>query len=186
NGVKKTIYSEWAELRHLLPVPRGLVEKIEKTIELYPCDLLFIHRDAEKESLDNRRQEIKDALAKLNAKNLEIPVSICVIPIRMQEAWLLFDVAAIRRASGNPNGNLEIDLPKLKFIENIPDPKEVLYQFLREASERTGRRLKKFNVRHSAGQVSQFIQDFSPLRTLSAFQQLEEDIKEIINNQNWT
>lgn len=184
NGIKKTICSEWAELRHLSPIPRGLAEKIEKSIELYPCDLLFIHRDAERENPDNRRQEIDGALEKLNGK-LKMPVSICVIPIRMQEAWLLFDVDAIRRASGNENGSLAIDLPKLKAIEKLPDPKETLYQLLRIASERTGRRLKKFNVQHSAGRVSQFIQDFSPLRTLSAFQQLETDIKEIINSQNW-
>ena len=184
NGVKLPIYEEWAELRHLQQIPRGLTERIEKSIELYPCDLLFIHRDAERENPDKRKGEVSIALEKLN-ENVEKPVSVCVVPVRMQEAWLLFDEGAIRRASGNFYGRVSLTLPRLNNIENLPDPKEILFDLLKIASERTGRRLKQFNVRHSANQVSQFIEDFSPLRNLPAFQALENDIKEVIANQNW-
>ena len=184
NGVEIPIDSQWAELRLLKNIPKGLTEKIEKSIELYPCDLLFIHRDAERENPNNRRQEIAEALTKLNNK-LEFPISVCVIPIKMLEAWLLFDESAIRRASGNPYGKSTINLPKLGKIENIPDPKEILYNLLRKSSERTGRKLRQFNVQHSAGQVSQFIEDFSLLRKLSGFQKLEEEIKNVIETQNW-
>lgn len=184
NGVSIQIYGVWADLWHLQMRPKDLTAKIEKSIELYPCDLLFIHRDAERENPDKRRIEIAEALKKLN-QSIEQPVSVCVVPIRMQEAWLLFDEAAIRRASGNPYGQVSMALPKLKNIENLPDPKETLFGLLRTASEKTGRRLKRFNFKHSAGQVSQFIEDFSPLRELSAFQALEKDIKEVISNQNW-
>jgi hypothetical protein len=160
------------------------VEKIERSLELYPCDLLFIHRDAERENPNNRRKEIEEALIKLEGRIVK-PPSVCVIPVRMHEAWLLFQESAIRRASGNPNGSSRINLPRLRTVENIPDPKEVLYSILRVASEKTGRRLRQFNVHHSAGQVSEFIEDFSPLRILSAFQQLETDIKTVIDNNNW-
>ncbi len=184
NGVSIPIYEKWADLSHLRQRPQNLTEKIEKGVEFYPCDLLFIHRDAERENPDGRRKEITEALAKSN-ESFEELISICVIPVRMMEAWLLFDEAAIRRASGNPNGSLEIDLPGLKTVEGLPNPKETLDGLLRAASERTGRRLKQFNVRHSAGQVSQFIEDFTPLRSLSAFQALENDIKEIIEKHDW-
>jgi hypothetical protein len=49
----------------------------------------------------------------------------------MQEAWLLFDEAAIREASDNPNGEERMDLPALSSLEEILDPKELLRDLLR-------------------------------------------------------
>lgn len=181
NGLNQPIVSEWADLSRLREKPKNLTERIEMSIQLYPCDLIFIHRDAERENPDNRRLEVENALAQLR-KSLEVPVAICVIPVRMQEAWLLFDKDAIRRASGNPFGSVKIDLPKLKKTENLPDPKQVLHGLLKIASENSGRKLKQFPVRHSAGQVSEYIEDFSPLRELPAFQKLESNIKIFIDN----
>jgi hypothetical protein len=177
NGVEDEIHAEWAELRHLREVPKGLENRITKAIELYPCDLLFIHRDAEKGSLEERKQEVLEALARIE----EPPTSVCVVPIRMQEAWLLFDEAAIRRAAGNPNGRVKLNLPKMQSIEGVPDPKEVLNELLKIASEKTGRRLKRFNASHSASLVSQYIEDFSPLAALSAFDSLNQDVRTTIS-----
>jgi len=177
NGVEDEIHAEWAELRHLREVPKGLENRITKAIELYPCDLLFIHRDAEKGSLEERKQEVLAALARIE----EPPTSVCVVPIRMQEAWLLFDEAAIRRAAGNPNGRVKLNLPKMQSIEGVPDPKEVLNELLKIASEKTGRRLKRFNASHSASLVSQYIEDFSPLAALSAFDSLNQDVRTTIS-----
>ena len=183
NGVKVQIDAEWADLRRLREMPEGLTEKIEKSIAFFPCDLLFIHRDAERQTPDARRQEISVALQAVSEAGSLLCV--CVIPVKMQEAWLLFNEHAIRRASGNPSGRTVLKLPKPNKLEQIADPKNTLFELLRTASERTGRRLKSFNVHHSASQVSQFIEDFSPLRNLSAFQTLERDIKDVIDANNW-
>ena len=43
------IQPEFADLRRLQNPPNELFERIAKSIELYPCDLLFVHRDAERE-----------------------------------------------------------------------------------------------------------------------------------------
>ena len=60
NGLAQPIDSEWADLSRVVrKKPKNLTEKIERSIELYPCD---IHRDAEKENPDNRREEIVNAL----------------------------------------------------------------------------------------------------------------------------
>src|SRR6476646_10612620 len=56
------IQSEWADLRRLPKVPRTLTDRIRKSIELYPCDLLFVHRDAEREPHAVRRNEIWQAI----------------------------------------------------------------------------------------------------------------------------
>ena len=97
------------------------------------------------------------------------------------EAWLLFDAAAIRRAAGNPNGDTPLDLPELSRVEGLPNPKDILHTLLREASGLRGRRLK--NLRVPVRRVADLIEDFAPLRRLSAFQRLEQDVHAFV--QDW-
>jgi len=93
----------------------------------------------------------------------------------MLEAWLLFDRAAIRRAAGNPNGAMPLELPELSRVEELPDPKAVLHSLLQEASGLKGRRLN--NLRVPVRRVAALIDGFAPLRRLSAFQRLEKDVQ---------
>lgn len=88
------IQAEYADLRRLRNPPRGLAERIELSVELYPCDLLFVHRDAERATIGHRRSEITAAL---KDSRTTLP-AVCVVPVRMQEAWLLIDEAALRHA----------------------------------------------------------------------------------------
>jgi len=178
NGIDVPIDSEWADLRFLPEKPQGLTEKIKVSFELYPCDLLFVHRDSDRETVGNRKNEIEESVAK--AFSEKAPTFICVITVRMQEAWLLFDENAIRRAAANPYGRVRLNLPKSNSIERIADPKNLLNNLIRNASELHGRHLKRLNLSHSVSQVSQNINDFSPLRKLNAFQILENDIRQVV------
>jgi hypothetical protein len=182
--VERAIQSEWADLWRLPIKPRGLVERIVKSVELYPCDLLFVHRDAEREPHSVRVSEIQDAI-KDASQTENIPSAVCVVPVRMQEAWLLFDEAAIRRAAGNPNGRQVLDLPELDQVESIPDPKTELYNLLRRASGLRGRRLSRLIPSRRATQVSAFIEDFTPLRALPAFNSLEAELEQIVRGRSW-
>ena len=181
NDLTLPIVSQWANegLSRLREKPADLSERIQRSVELYPCELLFIHRDAERETYKERKHEINQALSRISNKEF---IPLCVIPVRMTEAWMLFDIPAIKRASGNPNGKEDLALPKLKNIEVEPDPKKILYDALRKASERTGRRLHNFNVRQQALLVAEYIEDFSPLRELPAFALLESEIQETLKN----
>lgn len=172
-GVTVPIQSEWADLSRLPRPPKLLPEKIRVAIELYPCDLLFVHRDAENEARITRVEEINKLQA---SQQFQQPV-VCVIPIRMQEAWLLIDEGAIRRAAGNPNGKVPLALPKLRELEVLPDPKDVLYGLLEQASELRGRRLRAFRPSQKAYQVSLHLRNFSLLLQLSAFQALEQEVR---------
>jgi len=149
----------------------------------YPCDCLFIHRDAEREPPEHRRREIQKAVESLGGNKPETHV--CVVPIRMSEAWLLFDEQAIRRASGNPNGRLTLEMPGLSTIENLPDPKQKLYDLLTTASELRGRRWKSFDPIAQLRRVAQLLDAFAPLRQLSAFQALERDVERIVKERGW-
>ncbi|OGT88957.1 MAG: hypothetical protein A2286_10435 [Gammaproteobacteria bacterium RIFOXYA12_FULL_61_12] len=176
------IDGEWADLARLPSPPRSLAEKIAKGIQLYPCDLLFVHRDADRMTREQRIQEIDEAiegaqkaLAKKSVKD-PMPHHICVIPVRMSEAWLLFDIDAIKYAASNPNGTMDLQLPALKSVENLPDPKDVLYELLNSASGLSGRALKKFKPQVGVHRLVDYIQDFAPLHQLHAFEVLNSDV----------
>ncbi len=179
------IQPEWADLGQIPPRrKKSLADRIQVSLELYPCDLLFVHRDAETAARAERIDEIQSACSELDAPSL--PPVVCVVPVRMQEAWLLFDETAIRQAAGNPNGSVPLLLPSLKTIEDLPDPKAVLYELLREASGLPSRRRKRFPASERAIRVSDSIEEFSPLRTLSAFAELERELDRVQAEQSWT
>jgi hypothetical protein len=172
------VQCEIADLRRLRSKPLNLSDRILAVVDLYPCEVLFIHRDAENQPPDWRYKEIEQAVTIVRERGIVRP-HVCVVPVRMQEAWLLLDEAAIRRASGNPNGHMQLTLPSAAGIEDIPDPKEVLYTLLKTGSGLKGRRLKKFREGHCASLVTTYIRDFTCLRILPAFQRLEVDVHRI-------
>jgi hypothetical protein len=92
----------------------------------------------------------------------------------MTEAWLLFDDAAIRRAAGNPNGTMPLGLPPLKSVESLPDPKSILHEALRVASNRSGRRRKQLHP--DIRRLADLIDDFAPLRGVPSFRAFEESL----------
>lgn len=181
--VRCPVQGTWADLRYLSQPPKRLPDRIQISLDLYPCDLLFIHRDAEKESLQKRIDEIHRSLEE--AGQWQVTPAVCVIPVRMTEAWLLIDERAVRRAAGNPHGREALALPTVGKLEQVPDPKSVLYGCLKEASGLSGSRLKHFRVTESAQRVSSFIEDYTPLRSLSAFVCLENSIERIVSERAW-
>ena len=174
-GVRAELISQWADLRGLRTAPKGLAARIRKSIELYPCDLLFIHRDAEAASRQTRLEEIREAVQELGPRP-----SVAVIPVRMQESWLLCDESAIRNAAANPNGTVPLSMPRIREIEEIADPKEKVFSLLRTASERTGRKLQQFNVEFARSLICEQIADYSQLRALPSFAAFEADLLAVV------
>jgi hypothetical protein len=103
----------------------------------------------------------------------------------MQEAWFLFDKAAIREAADNPNGSPQIDLPPIRVVEDLPEPKMLLLELLSKASGLSGRRLKSFDARKHFHRLAQIIEDYSPLRMVPAFKALEVEIKNVLQENGW-
>ena len=187
NGVMRPIESAWADLRQLPKPPTRLENKIAAAFDLYPCDLIFIHRDADREPRVNRIDEIQRAIKIVSAdffSNKSYPY-ICVVPVRMTEAWFLFGEAEIRRAAGNPAGMINLSIPPLQKIEGLPKPKETLHGLLQSATELSARRLKKFSPIQAFYRLAELIEDYSPLRQLPAFAALEADLQDTIQNAGW-
>jgi hypothetical protein len=151
------------------------------TLELFPCDLLFVHRDAEGEKREVRVAEIQEHLQAAGSRQ----TAVCVVPIRMQEAWLLFEEAAIRSAADNPRGRMPLAIPPLKRLEEVPDPKALLWDLLSNASGLRPGRLRRFDPARRIHRLADLIQDFTPLRRLSAFQALEDDLRQILEERSW-
>ena len=171
------IEAEFADLRRLPHPPKKLSERIHWSVELYPCDLLFVHRDAESAPIEKREAEIRKALKESSVED-SVRV-VCVVPVRMQEAWLLINEAALRRAAGNPNGTQSLAMPDAQKLEELADPKQLIRELLRQASGLRGRRLKRFNWRSSAHRVAEMIDDFSILYRLAAFQRLAAAVERV-------
>ena len=165
----------WADLRGLRRRPRGLRDRLDLATRLYPCDILFVHRDAENQEPDLRCDEIRIA----NSTGVR---HVCVVPVRMQEAWLLHNEAALREAADRPSGRNPLDLPPSARWEVIPDPKGMLHNALRIASGARGRRAKRFNPSRAAYRLAELITDWSPLRPLRAFTRLETDTSNALTN----
>lgn len=170
---------EFADFRGLPspPNPGDVACRIVKALELYPCDILFYHRDAEKREKDivNQRKEV------LPKTPNTIKHVVCVVPVAMMETWLLIDETAIKKAAGNRNYKGEIKLPSPNSLEAERDPKSLLHKLLKEASGLKGRNLERFNVRQAVHWVVENIRDFSVLRGLEAFQVFEDDLKKAVN-----
>ncbi|MBD2175596.1 DUF4276 family protein [Pseudanabaena sp. FACHB-1998] len=175
-GVKIGIQPQLPILGSLRNPPKRLQDKIAIALDLFPCNILFIHRDAESDEtpIETRTKEIRKA-EKLIKKTL--PPIVCVIPIKMIESWLLFNEEAIRKVVGNPSGRQNLSLPKISEIEKIADPKERLEKLLTDASF-PNRRGKRVNIPSNyCVRIAEEIEDYEPLRNLSAFQELEKEVE---------
>ena len=169
------VEAQWADFGRI-PRQRNIVERLKIAFDLYPCDVLFVHRDAEGQPFDVRREEIASALNQTSIRHIP------VVPVRMTEAWLLADETAIRLAAGNPNGREDLNLPDVRKLEDLPDPKSVLYHALVTASGLNSRRRSRFPVRRRVRLITNYIDDYSRLNVLPAFRVLQQDIRELIEN----
>lgn len=140
---------------------RAVASVIDDARSKYRPDLIFVHRDAERIPLATRRTEIPT-----------VDYVVPVVPVRMTEAWLLINAEALRKASGNPNGKMVLDLPRPREIESLPDPKRELERLLLEAAGALGPRRRKQHRQEQSSmvhRVAEYIEDFSGLFTLPAF-----------------
>ncbi len=171
----------FGDLRKLPNSPKSLKGRIQAVLKYYPCDILFVHRDAEKDTIEARENEIAEACH--NLKNTTFGRNtVAVIPVWMTEAWLLFDKESIKIAAGNFNYNGSLPLPSIQRVEKLPNPKADLYALIKKASDLHGRKLNKLKIPQRVHVLVDNITDFSPLRQLPAFQKLEKDIKTTLAN----
>lgn len=181
NYPKLPVKGYWVDFRLIPKKADTISKKLAMAKQLYQFDIVFYHRDAETTNiriLDQRKHEILEGINDEGTSKK----TICVIPVKMMESWLLFDAEAIKKAAGNRHYKGNLELPQIKRIEQEKQPKELLHQLLKTASGLKGRNLNKFNPHLATHLVADNITDFSPLRQLKAFQIFERDLKNVIDS----
>jgi hypothetical protein len=157
----------------------GELERLRLSWQYFAGDALFVHRDAERETLAVRQAQIDEWITAA----FEVPPPyVRVVPVRMTEAWLLLNEAAIREAAGNPNGGVRLSLPAVGRLESLPDPKEVLLGLLQHATDNSPRRQRSFNARQAIHTLADRQQEygFQALRALPAFAALEAEVVALV------
>lgn len=137
---------------------------------------IFVHRDAEGQDPQWRREEVAEGCVKAGHGGPVVPV----VPVRMTEAWLLLDEQAIRRVAGKPSGTNDLDLPRLKEVESLADPKTRLRQVLvTAASPNRARQRKAFTKRFGEHrrQLLELLDIDGDVTRLDAWKQLKTDIQ---------
>jgi hypothetical protein len=174
------LQSQYADFGFLKnpPPSSALDQRMVKAVSLYPCDILFVHRDAEKEAFQTRKDEILRFYQKINNTFSEKLVP--VVPVRMMETWLLIDEKALKMAAGNRNYAKNIVLPRPKNLESLAEPKDYLHNLLKEVSGLKGRKLQNLKVSQTVHLIADSIENYSQLRQLPAFQQLEKDVINVL------
>lgn len=153
----------------------GLTARIQFAKAMYPSDVLLIHRDSESHSWIDRVNQIALAVEDAGVTNW-LPI----VPVRMSEAWFLFDEKAIRRAAGNSASRIDLRLPPKAKWSLEPDPKALLFTAIRDASGQTGRKLQKLHVYNARARVADLIEDFSYLRGIQSFDEFEASLDQVL------
>lgn len=163
------VVPQFAELGAVGPT---LLQRVPVALKMFPCDLLFVHRDAEGDPMALRLREIADVMRRYD--QLYVPL----VPVRMSEAWLLSDEHAIRRAAGNQHGKQDLGLPDRRRWEARPNPKDDLKNALRAAASKAKHRQSKNDFTRQRLLVAEYTDDFSGLRGLAAFDEFESQLVE--------
>lgn len=176
----------WADISRAPQKPSTLRERILFALDFFPADIVFVHRDAEAQCPELRHDEVRAASVELaHVLTSQNAATVAVVPVRMMEAWLLFDEQAIRFAAGNPHGLVKLKLPRTRTLEKLPSPKSALRDILVQATELRGRHLRNFDVPHGIHRVASAVGDFTPLLQLKAFQRLKADLREVLRQQGF-
>ncbi|WP_147436392.1 hypothetical protein [Acidovorax sp. 106] len=168
-----------SEAREVIPAHGPLHSRLKKAYSSYEPHIIVCHRDAESMSIEKRITEIIAAHT-----HAEIPIPVVpAVPVRMIESWLLTNAHAIRCAADNKNGTVELNLPRNRDIEQLPDPKSVLFTALKTATNLAPRRLKQFDAHRARRRIASFMEDFDSLKRLPSFQKFEKQLITAIASQ---
>lgn len=169
------------DLRRLDPSPgRRVADRLESILKIDDdFALVIVHRDAEAQDPQARYDEVEHGVAAIRADLPALPI----VPVRMTEAWLLVDEAAIRRVAGRPQSAVPLGLPPVADAESVADPKELLQEALSRASGATGRRLRRFkrDFPRQRRRLLEQVDHAGAVARLCAWQELEDRTRAVIN-----
>lgn len=146
--------------------------------EMYSVMSLAVHTDADRDSYEERlANKIEPARKALEGLDEEEYCKLLtpVIPVRMMEAWMLADKKLLKEEIGTDlsDGALGIE----RDPEVIPDPKSVIEEAIRIATDRLPKRRSRPTIAELYEVIGNAIST-DALMSLSSYRKFKEEVRE--------
>ena len=173
--------------QHILIQSDSFVEEVIKSAkEAKWAHVLCIHTDADDSSEDSAlNHKITPAFKAVNeelgaiCKNL-VPI----VPVQMTEAWMLADKNILKEEIGTTRSDGDLQLPRLKSIEGISDPKGTIINAIRLAFENAPRKRRQPTISELYTPLSQKI-DLHKLSDLPSYAKFKASAKAALVKLNY-
>lgn len=140
--------------------------------------VLFVHADADSDAERAHAERAQPAIVRLQQEFAD-GIGVAVVPVRETEAWAIADGDALRQASGSSVSDQTMGLPATRAIEATADPKAVLDKAWRIAT--AARLRQRRTVSAKLSYLGETV-SLDRLRSLTAFQQLEQDLRQALRS----
>ena len=140
--------------------------------------VLCVHTDADSETDENAyKHKIEPAKRSLKESTKILCANLVpIVPVHMQEAWLLADLALLKRQIGTDKNDAELGLDKKP--ETISDPKRAITEAIRIAREGlTRRRRDNLKIGDLYQPIGQSI-SLASLQKLPSYKKFEEHVRD--------
>ncbi|MBI4748459.1 MAG: DUF4276 family protein [Acidobacteria bacterium] len=172
-----------------LHVPHTFAEKVlaaARQAQQRGVTVLCVHTDADAEN-DHRafQSKIQPAFERIHQSTEEAcKLPVAIVPVQMTEAWMLADTELFKKELNTTKTDFELGIHKPP--ESIADPKDVIAQAIRIATDHVGRRQRRYQVHISDlyQPVGQRI-SLEKLSQLSSFQKFRDAIREVFQQLNY-
>lgn len=137
---------------------------------------LVIHSDADRdtyqERMNNKIVPAQSALNELNDDYCKLLTPI--IPVRMIEAWMLADKELLKSEIGTTQSDNELGINR--DPETIADPKQVIEEAIRIATEHLPKRRQRLSISDLYAIIGDKI-DLGRLSLLNSYQRFQEEVR---------
>lgn len=149
----------------------------EKGLIQYGITVLCVHTDADADTDETMHaNKINPALKALRESEDERCRNlVAIVPVQMQEAWLMADTSLLKKQIGTDKNDHELGLHR--HPEKVADPKRAIEEAIRIArQELTRRRRRELKIGDLYQPIGQSIR-LEALAVLPSYQKFEENVK---------
>lgn len=145
-------------------------------VEKFGISVLAIHSDAGKDSYEERKQH-KFVPAQQTLDTLEedcCKLLVPIIPVRMIEAWMLADTDLLKSEMGTDKSNNVLGIDRNP--ESIADPKNVIEQAIKIATEDKPKRRQRLSISDLYSIVGDTI-GIAALERLESYRKFQDEVR---------
>lgn len=177
----------WGDVEILEPVDlktktKQFVQEVLKAAEIglqeHGITVLCVHADADSETDETAYKHKIEPAKKALQESTEVLCAnlVPIVPVQMQEAWLLADLTELKRQIGTNKSDAELGLDKRP--ETIADPKQAITDAIRIAREGlTKRRREDLKIGELYQPLGQSM-SLSSLQKLPSYRKFEAHVRD--------